>query len=168
MFMILRTIEYLQAISIRQAEAKIWLWPVFQHPMTPVMKAINIMTKHEMNKAMVDLPMSVKKYRKYSKIKKNCEREEDETSVQPAATTDLKSRRLKREDWRKSNCILRSKLGTNVQPSKEGGNSSNSSLNFQFVNKNSDCTSFSWKSQENVSFEFLRQNYCVKYFFSRL
>ena len=59
--------------------------------MTPVMKAINIMTKHEINKAMVDLPMSVKKYRKYSKIKKNCEREEDETSVQPAATTDFKA-----------------------------------------------------------------------------
>ena len=50
--------------------------------MTPVMKAINIMTKHEINKAIVDLPMSVKKYRKYSKIKKNCEREEEnETSV---------------------------------------------------------------------------------------
>ena len=49
------------------------------------------MTKHEINKAIVDLPMSVKKYRKYSKIKKNCEREEDETSVQPAATTDFKA-----------------------------------------------------------------------------
>ena len=46
---------------MRLAEAKMWLCPVFQHPMTPVMKAINIMTKHEINKAMVDLPMSEKR-----------------------------------------------------------------------------------------------------------
>ena len=51
------------------------------------------MTKHEMNKAMVDLPMSVKKYRKYSKIKKNCERrrERNFSVLQPAATTDFKA-----------------------------------------------------------------------------